>query len=431
MSYPRVLIIGTVPYNNQTTSRALDAYFHNWEHEKIAQVFSNAKVPCKGHCNQLYQITDERLLNCWMWKLKEPGIIYYRESLPDRWESNILEVSKNSKSAYKFGSKHTATTHMLRHLLWRKKMWCTKQFNDWVEAFQPQCVFVCSSDDFFILEIALYVAKKYNIPIVSAISDDYCFNRRFSLNPIYNWYKASYMRIAKKLYSHKGNAVYISDKIRDKYNEGFGLNGETVYLTSTVERRKFRPINIEDPLITYFGNIRMGRNNSLNDIANALGSINKKYRLEVYSNETDPKIYERLKNNPNVFYGGTIPYSEVQKKMRESDITVIVEGFLPEDIDWSRYSLSTKAADSLASGVSILTYGSLECGIISYMKSTTASMVCTNKDNLVESIKELINNVDLQKKMYDQQIVMTREHHNLAKSCKIVENIIRKEVENG
>jgi len=39
----------------------------------------------------------------------------------------------------------------------------------------------------------------------------------------------------------------------------------------------------------------------------------------------------------------------------------------------SRYSLSTKAADALASGVAILTYGSQECGVIEYMQSTGAS----------------------------------------------------------
>ena len=29
--HPRVLIVGTVPYNKKSTSRAFEAYFHNWE----------------------------------------------------------------------------------------------------------------------------------------------------------------------------------------------------------------------------------------------------------------------------------------------------------------------------------------------------------------------------------------------------------------
>ena len=66
--HPRVLIVGTVPYNTKSTSRAFDAYFHYWEKENIAQIFSNTKKPCKGHCETLFQITDHRVLQRWMGK---------------------------------------------------------------------------------------------------------------------------------------------------------------------------------------------------------------------------------------------------------------------------------------------------------------------------------------------------------------------------
>ena len=126
---------------------------------------------------------------------------------------------------------------------------------------------------------------------------------------------------------------------------------------------------------------------------------------------------------------GSVPYTQVQKRMKESDITVIVEGFEKKDINLSRYSLSTKAADALTSGAAILTYGSLESGIIEYMQSTDAAMVCTDKDKLVDSIKRLISDQKLQKEYYDQAIVMTREHHNLQASCKTSENVVAKAIQ--
>ena len=194
------------------------------------------------------------------------------------------------------------------------------------------------------------------------------------------WVELVYRRLVEKVLAWPGSTIYISDKIRDKYNAEFGLDGETVYLTSTIQRKPFNPINKVMPVITYFGNIRMGRNKSLNEIGYALGEMNPKYKLEVYSNETDGKYSGVFDRNPNVQFMGSVPYAYVQKRMSESDITVIVEGFDENDINLSRYSLSTKAADALASGVSILTYGSLECGIVEYMQSTMASMVCTSKD---------------------------------------------------
>ena len=168
----------------------------------------------------------------------------------------------------------------------------------------------------------------------------------------------------------------------------------------------------------------MGRNNSLCDIADSLGEINPAYKIEIYSNEADANIYNKLKNNPHVIYGGSIPYKQVQEKMNASDVTVIVEGFDEKDVELSRYSLSTKAADALASGAAILTYGSEECGIVEYMKTTNAAVVCSDKRELKESIDLLLNDVALQRKFYEQQIVMAKEHHNLKKSCAVSENVI-------
>lgn len=376
--HSRVLIVGTVPYNTKSTSRAFDAYFHYWEKNNIAQIFSNTKKPCKGHCETLFQITDQRILKRWLGKRIDTGLIFQYEELDNEWKDNDLEVGDAKvEAAYKFGRKHTPFTHLLRGVLWRKKFWCTEKLNKWLEEFDPQCVFLAFSDDYFIPEIAMYVAEKFDIPIVSCIGDDYYFNVEKTLNPIYHLYKSTYKRLIDKVLSWPGSAIYISDKIKEKYNSEFKLDGETVYLTSTVPRKEFKLINKEKPVITYFGNIGMGRNNSLNDIGYALGKINPSYKLEVYSNEKDERIYSVFDKNVNIEYKGSVPYTQVQQRMAESDITVIVEGFEEKDINLSRYSLSTKAADALASGAAILTYGSMESGIIDYMKSTVCIVFCS------------------------------------------------------
>ncbi len=427
--HPRLLIVGTVPYNTKSTSRAFDAYFHNWERENIAQIFSNTKKPCKGHCGTLYQITDYRLMQRWMWKKIETGVIYQYDELPNAWADTNLELESNlAESAYKYGRKHTPFTHLMRGILWRKRFWCTDQLNRWLDNFNPQCVFLAFSDDYFIPRIAMYVAKRYNIPIVSCIGDDYYFNSKKTFNPLYHIYKQTYRKLIDKVLAWPGSAIYISDKIKEKYNSEFGLNGETVYLASTIHRKPFKRINSDCPVITYFGNIRMGRNKSINDIGNALAAINSEYSIEVYSNEQDETYFNIFNNNPNIVFKGSVSYGDVQKRMTESDITLIVEGFAKEDINLSRYSLSTKAADALASGVSIISYGPSESGIIDYMKSTGASIVCTEKDKLMDNIKMLISDQELQKKLYAQAAIVTEQNHNRRKSLEVSERVIKKAI---
>ena len=154
--------------------------------------------------------------------------------------------------------------------MWRKSYWNTSQLNEWLDDFRPECIFLSFSNDFFLLEIALYVARKYNISICSSTGDDYYFNTHFSLNPFWYIYHGLYRRLNREVFRHPGSAIYISDKIRDKYNEAFGLNGETVYLISEIKRREFRPINTKSIKVSYFGNIGMGRNQSLADIGLSL-----------------------------------------------------------------------------------------------------------------------------------------------------------------
>lgn len=429
---PRVLIVGTVPYNEKSTSRAFASYFANWEKEKLAQIFSNTKTPVKGQCSTLFQITDQRILKRRFDKSIKTGKVFNYNELPDSWDSNDLEVGSNTvKKMYSVGSKKNSLIYLARKILWKKKYWCTPELNKWMDSFNPECIFLSFSDDFFITEIAIYAAKRYNIPIVSSIGDDYYFNYKFSLSPLYHIYKLSYRALIRSVFKDNKDAIYIGDKIRDKYNSEFGLNGRTVYLTSSIMRREFKKINTDSPIISYFGNIRMGRNESIYDIGIALGKINPKYKIQVYSNENDPKFYRIFDKSPNIEYCGTIPYTDVLDKTLKSDIVIVVEGFKKKDVNKSRYSLSTKVADSLASGVNVFAYGSLECGAIEYAMSVECITTCVSKSELEMKLKKLIYDTEYQKKLYQKSIVITNTNHRLENSTSVFEEVVNAAVNGG
>lgn len=422
--HPRVLIVGTIPYNKNTSSRAFDAYFHNWEKENMRQIFSNTKTPVKGHCGSLYQITDKRLLKRFLHLENEVGVIFEDADLPADWENTDLEVGKGVFNfLYRVGSKESVFKHLMRKFLWKRRFWNTEKLRAWLDDFQPECVFLAFSDDFFIPEIALFVAERYNVPIMSCIGDDYYFNDKKRLSPFYKWYRRSYKKLIRRVFAHGGSAIYIGDKIRDKYNSEFGLNGETVYLTSEIGRKPFAPINTEAPVVSYCGNIRLGRNTSLVEIAQALQRIDPSYMLDVYSAEKNEEFIEPLRRSPGIRFHGAVPYTRVMEVMRESDIVVIVEGFEPEQIDTVRYSLSTKAADALATGCQILVYGDMECGVIEYMASVNCAAVCTDKSELVACITDLMGDTERQQANYKQAEIVAVEHHDKERNLKLSEQL--------
>ena len=47
--FPKILIISAQPYNESEQSRTLDSYFHSFPNENLVQIFSDARIPQKGH----------------------------------------------------------------------------------------------------------------------------------------------------------------------------------------------------------------------------------------------------------------------------------------------------------------------------------------------------------------------------------------------
>ena len=176
--HPKVLIVMTTPYSTSDSSRTLDAYFHFWEKNKVAQVFSRNWIPNKGHCEEMYQITDSTLLRKWLHKVNTVGRIYHYSEMRDIDGNQVLADNSAVGIGYKLGAKHLPIIEILRGMLWRKKYWCTENFLKWLDGYKPECIVYNFSNHLFTQQIALFVAKRFNIPIVAVIGDDYYFNDR-------------------------------------------------------------------------------------------------------------------------------------------------------------------------------------------------------------------------------------------------------------
>ncbi len=426
MCHPRVIILQTTPYSTNNSSRSLDSYFHFWEKDKVRQIFSRNWKPQKGHCGELYQITDANLVKRWLHRITETGEIYRYDDLEEQGTSDIIEDTEAVAIGYRIGRLHTPLVELFRGLLWRKKYWCTRQLIEWLDEYNPEVVFYNFSNNIFLQRIALFVADRYNIPIVTAVGDDYYFNDRVSISPLYWIYRAIFRSLTRRVFSHHGCAVYVCDKIRDKYNSEFGLKGETIYCNSTVIRKPFSYINTNSPSIMYFGNVGLGRNHALVRVADALERINKDYKLHVYSTERNAAVIEMLHAHPSIVFSGGIPYSEVLKKLAQCEIYVVVESFREKDIAFTRYSLSTKVADGLTSGAAVFAFGPKESGLIDYLSRSGAAQVCIDEKTLENSLVMLLTDAQFQKSLYMKSLIIAKENHSIEGSNRAFEKIIHR-----
>lgn len=414
--YPKVLVVMTSPFNTGGSNRSLDSYFHFWDKKCVAHVYSRNCEPTKGHCSTFYQITDERLVRRWLGSKRHVGRVFMDDDLQESDELSDEYSSSASKLGYSIGARHTPAIELLRGLLWRKRFWCTPEFIAWLDEFGPDCVLYNYSNHIFTQNIALFVAERFNIPIIPVIGDDYYFNDKISLSPTYHLFRRQFKKLTEQIVAHSVNAVYCSEKCMKKYSSYFGLKGRPIYISSQLTRREYHPINRENPFFLYCGSVRLGRNLALVEIADALRSINNNYKLWVYTSDTDKAVCKPLLSHPNIIFGGLIGYERVVELVKTCDVFVVAEGFRERDLQFTRYSLSTKAADGLASGASILAYGPSEAGVIEYLYSTNAAEVCNQRDELATSIMHLIEDEPFQKCSYEKAIQVTAENHSVESS---------------
>ena len=374
--FPRVLIVGTTPYNPNEASRALDTYFHNWPKDKLRMIFSNTNIPQKWRYSSLYQITDYDVLNVMRKKSKAAGRIFNDEDLPE------ASIKDNNAPLSKY-KKKTIRRYYLRKFLWKRKRWLSEELIKWVDEFKPEIIYICFSDDYFILDIADYFASKHHVPVISQIGDDYYFKKyNFLLRP----YLSKYRKLFRRIMSKDGFGVYISDKLANKYNESFSIQGVPFYLASSIVSKK-NDIKYE---FNYFGKLDLGRYKSLCLLGDALKEINNNYHINVYSGDNNKKIVNLLTKH-NCLFNGEIDYSKVQEMMNSGSFNIIASGFDKKGIEASRYSLSTKVSDSLSSSGPIIVIGGKGDGAVDFFLEKKCSITLTDKKIDANKLKEQLD----------------------------------------
>lgn len=420
MNTPKALIVGTLPYNPSTQSRAMGSYFGFWEENKNAiQIFSSPSMPVHGHCSSFYQITDSMMLRAFFKRKKCVGNVYSDDSLNFSGK-DPLEDAPFIKRTFAFAKNNKSPLiRLFRKILWNKKRWLSDELLRWVDDFKPDFVYLAFSNDFFINEIALFFAQKYNIPVITVIGDDYLFDRRFSISIFYHIYKSLYKKLIKRLFHYDTHILYTSKKISDTYKAKFENHSDIIYISSDYEFPTLGLNPTNECTILYAGNLALGRYKSILEIAESLEKIDKNYKIDVYAPPIKTKILRKLERRHSIRYHGSVDYSKLKDLIYSSTLLIITESFEKNDIKTTKYSLSTKVADCLTSGVPIFAYGPIESGCIKYLQDNNACFVCTDKKQLQRSLKSALGDEKLRNHFSITQIELAKQNHTKRKNSMI------------
>lgn len=411
----KVLVISHNCFNTfQNMGKTLMALFNEFSKNELCQLYLYPSYPNIDNCNSQYRITDIDVLSS-IFGSNKCGKIINKSYIK---ENNTLYDDSKHNNIYKSKKKKKNYLILARELVWKIGKWKTPDLMEWIEKEKPNVIFYASGDSCFSYNIAIYLSKKYNIPLVTYFCDDHYTFNKFSLSPLYWLHKLLLRKCIKKIVNSSKELIYISEEFENYFFSLFNKHGKTIMTPySKAFPNYYNMVRNKPIIISYIGNLDLNRWQTLIDIGVALDKINEKEIhavLNIYSHVTDIEIIRKLTSTKSIFFKGAISTEQVYKTMEESDFLLHVESFKKADAIRVRFSVSTKISDILASNKPLIAIGPGNIASIKYLKENNAAFIIDNQNAINEKLSEYLTNIDYN--IIKNAKELAEKNHNIRKN---------------
>lgn len=409
----KVLVLGNECFSNSNSNgRTLKNFFIGWPKGDVAQFYIHQAEPDHEVCENYYNVSDREALCAFLKKEYSPMDADISNSLPD---------ARTPKG-------RNAFTMLVRNMVWNSGKWRRNGFDDWVDAFSPNVIVVQAGDSPFIFRLARRISKEKSIPIVIYNSENYVFkdydyfrSQGFA-HFMYPVFRAVLRRQLRLLIKQAYMSVYICEKLEEDYKTAFNMPSKTIYTATEMTQLKNK--EHEGFVVSYLGNLGVGRHRPLIEIGNTLQMISKDFYLDVYGSVPSKEVEENLKACRGIRLKGFVSYEKVIDVMEKSDVLVHAEDFEPFYRKGLKRAFSTKVADTLASGKCFLLYAPSEVACADYLKTNEAAYVVNDNSELYDVFVELSSNSRSRERYIDNALRLAHKNHSVTKNAKKFQQII-------
>lgn len=426
--YPRVLVFSNNCFSKGgSNGRTLGNLFYGYPIENIAQFYIQNEEPDLPVSNNYYRVTDREALNAFI-KGEDVGKRVY---LKGKYEEPSYEPANLNKK------KKNPITMIIRNIIWNSKRWQNDDFQQWIESINPEVILLQSGDSAFMLRLATEIAKQRRIPLIIYNSESYYFKSKNFMKrdgisgiffPLFMW---QYRRQFKSTIAYARHSIYICKKLEKLYNKEFNKPSTTIMNSTELQPQIEGKKSNNQPVISYLGNLGIGRHEPLIEIGQALKKINSNFYLDIYGRAPNDKVKKSFDNCEGIRYQGLIPYEKVIRIMQESDILIYVENFSDAYKRDLEFAFSTKISDSLKSGTCLFAYGPECIASIKYLKENQAACVVTDSNQLISTLEKLIKDKKYQNKFVNTALKLADKNHNKEINKKVFYDVITESLLNN
>lgn len=408
---------------NNANGRTLIELLAAFPKEHIAQ-FCLSGEPDFNFCKSCFIMSDRDAVDS----------ILNRKSFMSKSHVKNNKIEKCAEAVEKkdfcsLKTKKNCKNMVVRDLVWRTYLWWSKEFDKFILDFSPDIIFFQAGDAPFMYYITMRISRLYHIPIVIYNSENYVLKKYlYSSVKKQNFWHFILQKKLKKAYKQIDNRtrsiIYSTEYLKNEFDKKYKAKSFVVYTSSHMP--KLVPINHNGFVITYIGNLGVGREQPLIEIANMLERKLSNVKLRIFGKFPTKEIQERVCTYSSVDYKGLIPYEQVGEEMRKSDLLLHCES--SDRLVNLMGAFSTKIADLLACGMPFLVYADRKYPFVQYLEKHNAAFIASNEEELYSIISECMKNKEYKNSLLTNANLLFLQNHNSKTNSDVVKSILENAV---
>lgn len=297
------------------------------------------------------------------------------------------------------------------------------------ENFKPDIIYTFGGK-FEVHNLVYLLSKYYACPVCVHYMDNWRETLFLNTPKILGLNKKNNASV-RKIEARGEKSLVISPLMKKEYERKY--HGKYEVLLNSIDQSltglKSKKGNSEVVSFVYAGGLHLNRYKSLLEVEEAIKNSGLKAKLIIYTSDENREKYESQYDEDITEFKDYLPHDMVCKIYEEADVLVHIESFAPEQMVYTKYSLSTKIPEYMHSSKPILCYAPKEISVSEYISSCNAGICVGDKTELEPGIAELINNSELRIKLGHNGHRIAMEKHNILYAQELLKRVFEENIQ--
>ena len=379
--FPRIVIVNPYPISaNCPTGVMMENLFNTFDPQFIIQFYTN-------HC----EIDPRSVFHAEIISLQNQKVKSLKSFIRKLQHKRTGPVAVGSFNASadvrlrKSGSNNGQWKALLTLLL---PIGIEKGIIDKINSFKPDVLYT-QIHSYHMLKYISALSKKISCPVVVHTLDDW-METTYKRGLVSALPLAIYGRKLKLFFNNGMTHMVICQKMMIHMEEKYG--GNFKFVMNCIDYPRFvRGTRGDTVKLIYTGGLMLERYLMINEAARIIAGLNtgaKRFELHVFAPASHIQAYKEMMSHEVILHE-SVKHEAVFELLAQSNILLHVESFNPNVKKYTRYSLSTKIPEYLASGKPVVYFGPSDVGTAEFLHDNKIGICVNDSRTFAEAIEKL------------------------------------------